>query len=112
MVGTRAGKHLPMGAPAAWGSTVTQRLASGRICRSFGPGQRRGIDISSTLANPAAGPGYFLAGDAAAIVDPLSSHGRLRALMSGMNAAHHAAAVLRYSVAPLAAASAYNLWVG
>jgi hypothetical protein len=57
--------------------------------------KRRGIDVSSSIANPTAGPGYFLAGDAASIVDPLSSHGILKALMSGMKAAHHSATVLR-----------------
>jgi flavin-dependent dehydrogenase len=74
-------------------------------------GRRRGIDVSSKIANPAAGPGYFLVGDAATVVDPLSSHGILKALMSGMKAAHYAAAVLRYGVTPLAAATAYNHWL-
>ena len=74
-------------------------------------GERRGIDATSTIANPAAGPGYFLAGDAASVVDPLSSHGMLKALMSGIKAAHHAAAVLRHGAAPRSAASAYNFWL-
>jgi hypothetical protein len=60
--------------------------------------QRRGIDVSWTIANPTAGPGYFLTGDVASIVDPLSSHGILKAVMSGMKAAHHSAAVLRCAV--------------
>ncbi len=74
-------------------------------------GERRGIDATSTIATPAAGPGYFLAGDAASVVDPLSSHGMLKALMSGMKAAHHAAAVLRHGVTLGAAASAYDHWL-
>ncbi len=73
--------------------------------------QPRGIDISCTIASPAAGPGYFLAGDAASIVDPLSSHGILKAVMSGMKAAHHSAAILRGSVSPDAAANAYHDWL-
>ncbi len=73
--------------------------------------QRRGIDVSSTIANPTAGPGYFLTGDAASIVDPLSSHGILKAVMSGMNAAHHSAAVLRRGVCPEAVENAYHLWL-
>lgn len=72
--------------------------------------QRRGIDVSCTIANPTAGPGYFLTGDAASIVDPLSSHGILKAVMSGMKAAHHSAAVLRGGVSPDAAASTYHDW--
>jgi flavin-dependent dehydrogenase len=72
--------------------------------------QRRGIDVSCTIANPTAGPGYFLTGDAASIVDPLSSHG-LKAVMSGMKAAHHSAAVLRRGVSPEAAANGYHDWL-
>jgi flavin-dependent dehydrogenase len=91
------------------------RLQSGWCPEEFAGlrpiGQRRGIDVASAIANPAAGPGYFLAGDAASVVDPLSSHGMLKALMSGMNAAHYAASVLRYGVTPHSAASAYNIWL-
>jgi hypothetical protein len=65
--------------------------------------QRRCIDVSSSIANTTAGPGYFLAGDAASTIDPLSSHGILKALMSGMKAAHHSAAVLQRLVSPNAA---------
>jgi flavin-dependent dehydrogenase len=72
---------------------------------------RCGIDVSWTIANPTAGPGYFLTGDAASIVDPLSSHGILKAVMSGMNAAHHSAAVLRRGVSPEAAANSYHNWL-
>lgn len=74
-------------------------------------GRRRGIDVSSSIANPTAGPGYFRAGDAASIVELLSSHGILKALMSGMKAAHHSATVLRYGVNPLAVASLYHDWL-
>ena len=73
--------------------------------------QRRGIDVSSTIANHTAGPGYFLAGDAASIVDPLSSHGVLKAMMSGIKAAHYSAAVLRRGVSPDAVAKAYHVWL-
>lgn len=40
------------------------------------------------LVNPMAGPGYFLVGDAAAVLDPASSQGVLKAVASGMMAAH------------------------
>jgi flavin-dependent dehydrogenase len=73
--------------------------------------RRRGIDVSWTIANLTAGPGYFLTGDAASVVDPLSSHGLLKAVMSGMKAAHHSAAVLRRGVSPEAAANAYHDWL-
>ena len=42
-----------------------------------------------------AGSGYFLCGDAAAVMDPAASHGVLNALMSGMLAGYLAAAICR-----------------
>jgi flavin-dependent dehydrogenase len=48
----------------------------------------RSADVTWRMAKTVAGPGYFLAGDSAAVLDPSSSHGVLRAVMSGMMAAH------------------------
>jgi flavin-dependent dehydrogenase len=48
----------------------------------------RGADVTWRWVPDSAGPGYFLAGDAAAVLDPSSSHGVLRALLSGMLAGH------------------------
>lgn len=62
-------------APAAFNPL----MASGRV---------RGADVSWRLCQQAAGDGYFIAGDAAFVLDPSSSHGVLKALMSGMMAAH------------------------
>jgi len=50
-----------------------------------------GLDMTWRLHPSCAGPGYFLLGDAAALLDPASSNGVLRALMSGMLAADLAA---------------------
>jgi flavin-dependent dehydrogenase len=55
-------------------------------------GQTRALDVTWTLVLPSAGPGYIACGDAAAVLDPSSSHGVLRALMSGILAAHLVAA--------------------
>jgi flavin-dependent dehydrogenase len=68
-------------------------------------GASRGADVTWRLANEPAGPGWFIAGDAAALLDPASSHGVLRAIMSGMMAAHLGDAVLS-DKAPAAEASA------
>jgi len=58
-------------------------------------GQTRGADLSwRALADPA-GPGYVAVGDAAAVLDPSSSHGVLKALLSGEAAADLAVKVLR-----------------
>lgn len=51
-------------------------------------GKARAVDVTWRLVNPAAGPGYFLVGDAAAVLDPASSHGVLKAMTSGMMAGH------------------------
>ena len=48
----------------------------------------RGADVTWRWVPDSAGPGYFLAGDAAAVLDPSSSHGVLRALLGGMLAGH------------------------
>ncbi|MDQ3974699.1 MAG: hypothetical protein M3276_10310, partial [Actinomycetota bacterium] len=58
-----------------------------------------------------AGPGYFLAGDAAAVLDPACSHGVLRALLSGMYAAHLIARVGADPSRQGVAASAYRTWM-
>ena len=46
----------------------------------------RGADMTWRMARALAGPGWFLAGDAAAVLDPASSHGVLRAVLSGFRA--------------------------
>ena len=46
----------------------------------------RGADVTWRRVSQPAGEGYFLVGDAAMVLDPTSSHGVLRALMSGMMA--------------------------
>lgn len=74
-------------------------------------GGSRGADVTWRLAAPAAGPGWFLIGDAAMILDPTSSHGVQRAIMSGMMAAHLAAPVLRRDIPADEAAAAYSSWL-
>ncbi len=59
----------------------------------------------------AAGPGWFMAGDAAATLDPTSSHGVLKAIMSGTAAGHLIAAVLDGRAPAEATAGAYREWL-
>jgi len=47
-------------------------------------GRSRGADVTWTLVGRSAGFRHFLVGDAAAVLDPSSSHGILRALTSGI----------------------------
>ena len=51
-------------------------------------GPARGADVTWRVVMRPAGAGYFLVGDAAAVLDPASSHGVLKALMTGIMAAH------------------------
>ena len=74
-----------------------------------GPG--RGADVTWRMATEAAGPGWFMAGDAAATLDPTSSHGVLKAIMSGMAAGHLIAAVLGGKAPAEATAATYHEWL-
>jgi flavin-dependent dehydrogenase len=74
-------------------------------------GKVHGADVSWRVVVPAAGQGYFLVGDAAAVVDPASSHGMLKAIMSGMMAAHLIAQVVCYDASESAAAQNYSDWI-
>lgn len=71
----------------------------------------RGADMTWRISKMTAGPGWFMVGDAAALLDPTSSHGVLRALMSGMMAAHLTAAVLCRKTPAEEAAAAYHSWI-
>lgn len=67
----------------AWVSLTVGPLDPAKGRRSEG-----GVEVGWRLHPACAMPGHILAGDAACLPDPSSSHGVLRALMSGMLAAH------------------------
>jgi flavin-dependent dehydrogenase len=48
----------------------------------------RRADVTWRKVNGTAGPGYFIVGDAAHVLDPAASHGVLKALMTGIMAGH------------------------
>lgn len=70
----------------------------------------RGRDVTWRETKPTAGPGYFLAGDAAGVLDPLCGHGTLRAIMSGIMAGHAISRVLQNSFDPAQAAAEFSAW--
>lgn len=74
-------------------------------------GHVRAADVTWRMVSEPAGPGYFLAGDAAALLDPAASHGVLRGIMSGMMAAHLCAAVIKDGVSEQQAAHEYRRWL-
>jgi flavin-dependent dehydrogenase len=71
----------------------------------------RGADVTWRCVSSPAGPGYFIAGDAATVLDPSSSHGVLRALMSGMMASYATKRVLSEENSERVAAQQYNRWM-
>jgi flavin-dependent dehydrogenase len=71
----------------------------------------RGADVTWRMAERVSGPGWYLAGDSAAVLDPSSSHGVLRAMMSGMMAAHLVACSLSSRAASWVCAQAYQDWL-
>ncbi len=74
-------------------------------------GPPRGADVSWRIVERPAGLGYLCVGDAAAILDPASSHGVLRALMSGMMAGHVITECARGAVPATAAIREYHAWI-
>jgi flavin-dependent dehydrogenase len=74
-------------------------------------GRVRGADVTWRIAALTAGPGYFLCGDAAAVVDPAASHGVLKAIMSGILAAHAVATVRGGRLDPRLAAADYDAFI-
>ncbi len=71
----------------------------------------RGADVSWRLCDRAAGPGLFVVGDAAAVLDPASSHGVLRALMSGVQAARAIVVARSGALSARAATEGYTGWL-
>jgi flavin-dependent dehydrogenase len=71
----------------------------------------RGADVTWSMARETAGAGWFMVGDAASVLDPSSSHGVLKALLSGVMAAHLIAAILGRGACAAETAGAYHDWL-
>jgi flavin-dependent dehydrogenase len=74
-------------------------------------GPVRGADVTWRMAERAAGPGWFVVGDAAATLDPTSSHGVLKAILSGITAGHLVEAAVRGKAPTSEIATAYHDWM-
>ncbi|RFD27402.1 FAD-dependent oxidoreductase [Pseudomonas sp. GL93] len=74
-------------------------------------GRVRGADVSWRLCRTTAGSGYFLVGDAAATLDPCASHGVIKALLSGMQAASAIVDCLSWPTGEKTVQAAYQAWV-
>lgn len=73
-------------------------------------GKTLAADVTWRIVAACAGLGYFLVGDAVAVLDPASSHGVLKAIMSGMMAAHLIGQIVKGAI-ELQAIEAYCQWV-
>ena len=101
-------------APLGNGPLGNGRVAWARLKRTERTEETRpawGMDMTWRLHEPCAGPGYFLLGDAAALLDPAASNGVLRALMNGMLAADLAARVQHGVHEDSIARTSYIRWV-
>jgi flavin-dependent dehydrogenase len=74
-------------------------------------GNTRGANMTWRMAIHPGGPGYLLVGDAAAVLDPASSHGVLKAVMSGMLAGHLIVEILKEGKSEHRAIQGYCEWV-
>ena len=70
-----------------------------------------GADYSWRICQAPAGPGYFVLGDAAALLDPAASNGVLRAMMSGMLAVDLLRGVLDGKIDEQLASASYRRWI-
>ncbi|MFY0563024.1 NAD(P)/FAD-dependent oxidoreductase [Archangium lansingense] len=104
--GLYAWTRLSLQADLRTRADLPQALRTGRAT-----GAPRGAEVTWSCVEAPAGDGYFIAGDAAAVVDPASSQGVLRALMQGMMAAHLITACVKETVHETEAARFYRGWV-
>lgn len=74
-------------------------------------GNGGGRDVTPRLVPQCAGDGYFLLGDAAMVLDPLSSKGVLKAFLSGMLASHLIGNGVRGACDASISARAYKGWM-
>ncbi|CAG9226335.1 FAD-dependent oxidoreductase [Paraburkholderia sabiae] len=91
-----------------WSAYLGDKPDSLADLRDLGP--NFGADVTWKRVRTPAGPHFFICGDAAAIVDPCSSHGVLKALMSGMMAAFQINSVYA-GLHPYKAAVHYGRWI-
>ena len=70
-----------------------------------------GADVTWRIAQQLAAPNFFLAGDAACVLDPSAGHGVLRALMTGIMAADYISNIIKNRISALDAYASYSFWL-
>lgn len=71
----------------------------------------QGADVTWRAMQLPAGSGFFAAGDAAAVIDPASSHGVLKAIMSGIYVAHLISEAIARPRFEITACAEYTKWL-
>lgn len=74
-------------------------------------GPVKGADVTWTRVVAAAGAGYFIAGDAAMVLDPAASNGVLRALLTGMRCAKCVEAIGMQAASETRVTADYEHWI-
>jgi flavin-dependent dehydrogenase len=92
----------------AW---VALALAGPGVPPPAGLDRLRATEVSWRSAARSAGPGFLLAGDAGATLDPASSQGVLKACLGGLLAGHLAAGAVAGAIGPEGAAAQHDRWV-
>lgn len=95
-------------APLAHNRTAWVELRIGELADEPPPG----VDLTWLFRPACAGPGFFLLGDAAATLDPSSSHGVLHAMMSGILCGHLVSGCCYRGVTEASIIEAYQAWMG
>jgi flavin-dependent dehydrogenase len=74
-------------------------------------GSIRGSDVTWRLVTNACGAGYFMVGDAAFVLDPLSSRGVVKAILSGIRVGNLIVRILNKHLTEAAAFIDYQTWL-
>lgn len=99
--------HLAFNAPGLHSPVVPQSLRHLPT-----QGAIHGADVTWRISTAPAGGGYFMVGDAASQLDPASSHGVLKALMTGIQAAQVVSDCIGQPSVQSSAQRQYRQWLG
>jgi len=89
-------------------NSIDQNFSPAEFASLRQVGRVQTADVTWRLVPQCAGDGYFLCGDAAAVLDPTSSHGVVKAMMSGTHAADLVVQIARGEIAAPVAAESFR----
>ena len=89
-------------------NSIDQNFSPAEFASLRPTGRVQTADVTWRLVPECAGDGYFLCGDAAAVLDPTSSHGVVKAIMSGAHAADLIVKITRREMEAREAAASFR----